>query len=66
MSTNDVEYLVVRNDEDQHSIWFAHRPLPAGWHETGFRGSKEECLANIEQVWPDITPLSVRTALGRA
>lgn len=61
----DVEHIVVKNDEEQHSIWFAHRELPAGWHPEGFRGSKQECLDHIEQVWTDITPLSVRTALSQ-
>lgn len=61
----DVEHIVVRNDEEQHSIWFADRELPAGWYPEGFRGSKQECLDHIEQVWTDITPLSVRRALAQ-
>ncbi|AXX31937.1 MbtH-like protein [Actinosynnema pretiosum subsp. pretiosum] len=57
---------MVKNDEEQHSIWFAHRELPDGWQAVGFRGSKQECLDHIDLVWTDITPLSVRRALGRA
>lgn len=56
-------YQVVVNDEEQYSIWLLDRPLPAGWRPVGVTGSKDECLAHIEAVWTDITPLSVRRAL---
>jgi MbtH protein len=55
-------YRVVRNDEEQYSIWDASNAAPAGWHDIGFTGTKAECLARIEQVWTDMRPLSVRTA----
>ena len=51
---------VVVNHEDQYSIWPAHREVPAGWREVGKQGTEEECLAYIEQVWTDLTPLSLR------
>ncbi len=53
-------YRVVRNDEEQYSIWPEERELPPGWLDVGFRGPKAECLAHIEQVWTDIRPLSLR------
>jgi len=53
-------YVVVVNDEEQYSIWAANRPLPAGWHVEGFRGSRESCLDHVEEVWTDMRPLSVR------
>jgi len=61
---DDIRYLVVVNDEEQHSIWLADRPLPPGWSVTGFTGSREECLANIGEVWTDITPRSVRERIA--
>jgi MbtH protein len=54
------EYTVVVNDEEQYSIWAADRSLPLGWRETGTRGTKEQCLAHIAEVWTDMRPLSVR------
>jgi MbtH protein len=54
------EYVVVCNHEEQYSIWPADRELPAGWKAAGKRGSKDECLAFIEQVWTDMRPLSLR------
>ncbi len=55
-------FLVVRNDEEQYSIWSADRDLPAGWQEAGFAGSREECLTHIDGVWTDMRPRSVREA----
>lgn len=53
-------YMVVVNDEDQYSVWDAGSPPPAGWHRTGFIGTRPDCLDHIEQVWTDQRPRSVR------
>lgn len=58
----DEVFAVVVNHEEQYSIWPCHRAVPAGWRETGFRGTQDACLDHIEEVWTDITPLSVRQA----
>lgn len=56
------EYLVVVNDEEQYSIWFAGRDIPDGWRAEGKHGMKAECLAYIDEVWTDMRPLSIRSA----
>ncbi len=53
-------YTVVINAEEQYSIWPAERDVPAGWREAGFEGTKDACLAHIEEVWTDMRPLSLR------
>ena len=53
-------YRVVINHEEQYSIWPQDRDNPRGWQDAGFDGSKDECLAYIEEVWTDMRPLSVR------
>ncbi|MER5374849.1 MbtH family protein [Streptomyces sp. NPDC002132] len=58
------QYLVVANDEEQYSLWETDRPVPAGWHPQGVRGSREECLAHIERVWTDMRPLSLRLSMA--
>lgn len=63
MSEN--HYKVVVNDEDQYSIWEADRPNPAGWHDVGVSGEKDECLAHIDRVWTDMRPRSLREAMDR-
>jgi MbtH protein len=55
-------FHVVVNDEEQYSVWPVGRQAPPGWESVGVIGSREDCLAHIERVWTDITPLSVRTA----
>lgn len=55
-----MDYKVLVNDEEQYSIWPATREVPAGWHEVGVSGSKEECLEHIKEVWTDMRPLSLR------
>jgi MbtH protein len=54
------EFDVVVNAEEQYSLWPSGRELPAGWRLAGFRGLKSDCLAHIDTVWTDITPLSAR------
>jgi MbtH protein len=53
-------YQVVVNEEEQYSLWKVGRQLPSGWKATGKEGSKEECLLNIEEVWKDMRPKSLR------
>ncbi|WP_017582711.1 MbtH family protein [Nocardiopsis valliformis] len=63
MSSDDRTYEVVRNHEEQYSIWLADRDVPAGWDTTGFQGDKDACLEHIAQVWTDLRPLSLRNRL---
>ena len=53
-------YKVVVNHEEQYSIWPADRENALGWNDVGKSGTKEECLAYIEEVWTDMRPLSLR------
>ena len=53
-------YDVVLNDEEQYSIWPAHKDLPAGWHKAGKTGPKQECLDYVDEVWTDMRPKSLR------
>jgi MbtH protein len=53
-------YRVVRNDEEQYSIWSADRELPLGWYAEGTQGTRQECLDHIARVWTDMRPLSLR------
>ncbi|MFE5329524.1 MbtH family protein [Embleya sp. NPDC056575] len=62
--TDQETYRVVVNDEEQHSLWPLRTDPPAGWVPTGFVGTREECTAHIDRVWPDIRPLSLRRRLA--
>ncbi|MFE1878424.1 MbtH family protein [Streptomyces diastatochromogenes] len=63
---SDEVYLVVRNDEEQYSIWRSDREMPAGWYPEGLRGSRQECLDHIGVIWTDMRPLSLRRRLAGA
>jgi MbtH protein len=73
-SSNDVAHRVVVNQRGQYSVWFVDRTLPAGWQEVAIPDgwvrdfsekngsqamtSKQQCLAYIETVWTDMTPVA--------
>ncbi|WP_436498496.1 MbtH family protein [Actinokineospora sp. HUAS TT18] len=57
---DDITYLVLINDEEQYSLWPAHREIPPGWRAEGTTGSKDECGAHVDRVWTDMRPRSLR------
>jgi uncharacterized protein YbdZ (MbtH family) len=58
-------FLVLVNDEDQHSLWPAFADIPAGWRKVFGEASRAESLAYVEAHWTDIRPKSLREALDR-
>jgi len=58
-------YKVVINDEEQYSIWPANRENAMGWKDAGKTGTKEECLAYIQEVWTDMRPKSLRDKMKK-
>jgi MbtH protein len=60
IDSDEATFLVVINDEEQYSIWLEEMDVPAGWRPTGTRGTKQECLRHIDEVWVDMRPKSVR------
>ncbi|WP_437756714.1 MbtH family protein [Sorangium sp. So ce1389] len=63
---DNLTYRVVVNHEEQYSIWAADREIPPGWRDAGKTGTKDECLAHIEQAWTDMRPLSLRQQMEQA
>lgn len=54
------QYEVVKNLEEQYSIWEKNKPCPSGWFKVGCSGEKDLCLEFIEKQWTDMRPLSLR------
>ncbi|WP_405387474.1 MbtH family NRPS accessory protein [Streptomyces sp. NBC_01102] len=52
--------FVVRNNEDQYSLWPTGREVPAGWETVGDRAPRSACLDLIAQRWTDMRPASLR------
>ena len=63
MFDDDRDYQVVRNLEDQYSIWPVGLPIPAGWEPAGPAGPRASCLAFIKDTWTDMRPRSLREAM---
>ncbi|NUP53958.1 MAG: MbtH family protein [Catenulispora sp.] len=61
----EAAYLVLVNDEGQHSLWPEFVEVPAGWREV-FRGArKADALAYVEEHWTDLRPASLAAAMAR-
>ncbi|GGU56957.1 MbtH family protein [Kitasatospora aureofaciens] len=61
----DADYLVLVNDEGQHSLWPAFAPAPAGWQPTFGPAGRQDCVDHIETTWTDIRPNSLAEAATR-
>lgn len=59
-----IEYQVLKNEQDQYSLWLAYKDVPFGWMQVLAPTSKENCLKYINQKWKDMRPKSVRDAMG--
>jgi MbtH protein len=53
-------YLVLINDEEQHSLWPSFVEVPAGWTVVHGEDSRDACLAYVEKHWTDLRPRSLR------
>lgn len=49
-------FYVVVNEENQHSLWPAFAPVPAGWTVVHGESGRAEALAYVEENWTDIRP----------
>ncbi|MEU6994727.1 MbtH family protein [Streptomyces sp. NPDC046465] len=55
----DGTYVVLVNDENQHSLWPITVDVPAGWTVTHPSDTREACLRFIEENWTDMRPRSL-------
>lgn len=49
--------LVLKNQQQQYSLWPAFRALPAGWHSVFGPQPQAECLSWLNANWRDIRPV---------
>ncbi|MEV0052039.1 MbtH family protein [Saccharopolyspora shandongensis] len=57
-------FLVLVNDEEQHSLWPEFAEIPAGWRQVFGPDAREACLDHIRANWTDLRPKSLRIAIG--
>ncbi|MFF3671277.1 MbtH family protein [Microtetraspora malaysiensis] len=68
MSTNPFEdpdgtYLVLVNDEGQHSLWPSFVDVPAGWTVVLPETDRQNALDYINDNWTDMRPQSLIAAM---
>jgi MbtH protein len=59
----DGTFLVLANDEGQHSLWPAFAEVPAGWTVVHERDSRENSLAYVNEHWTDMRPRSLAASM---
>lgn len=52
-------YLVLINDEHQHSLWPAFAEVPSGWRVVHGPTARLSCLEYINRHWTDLRPESL-------
>jgi len=52
-------FLVVVNNENQHSLWPSFLEVPAGWRTVYGPDTRQKCLDYIKTNWTDMRPKSL-------
>ncbi|PSK98144.1 MbtH protein [Murinocardiopsis flavida] len=62
----DGDFLVLVNDEGQHSLWPEFAAVPAGWQVAHSSAPRQVALDYIDRTWTDLRPASLRAAMGES
>ncbi|KAB2339842.1 MULTISPECIES: MbtH family protein [Actinomadura] len=60
----DGTYVVLTNDEGQHSLWPSFAEVPAGWTVAKTEDTRQACLDYVNDNWTDMRPKSLIEAMG--
>ncbi|MFC8665257.1 MULTISPECIES: MbtH family protein [Streptomyces] len=60
----DANYLVLKNEEGQFSLWPTFVDVPDGWESVFGEAARQACLDFIEQTWTDMRPQSLIDAMN--
>ncbi|WP_419669056.1 MbtH family protein [Streptomyces sp. 2-1] len=60
----DANYLVLRNEEGQFSLWPTFVDVPDGWELVFGEAARQACLDFIEETWTDMRPKSLIDAMN--
>jgi MbtH protein len=52
-------FLVLVNEEGQHSLWPEFIEVPAGWATAHGPDTRSACLEYVERNWTDMRPSSL-------
>ncbi|MFF8960928.1 MbtH family protein [Streptomyces sp. NPDC014894] len=59
-------FLVLVNEENQHSLWPAFADVPAGWKVVFGEDTRKACLEYINESWTDMRPKSLIDEMNKA
>ncbi|MEU3572029.1 MbtH family protein [Kitasatospora sp. NPDC036755] len=59
-------YLVLVNDEGQHSLWPAFAEVPGGWSAALGPTDRTSCLDYVTEHWQDLRPRSLVVAMSES
>jgi MbtH protein len=59
----DANYLVLVNEEGQHSMWPVFVDVPKGWEPVFGEAGRQDCLDYIQKSWTDMRPKSLIAAM---
>ncbi len=62
----DGTYLVLVNEENQHSLWPAFAEVPDGWTVAHGPDARQACLDYVEANWTDMRPASLARAMAES
>lgn len=60
----DATFLVLVNDENQHSLWPQFADVPDGWSVVHGPDTHAACLEYVERSWTDMRPKSLADAMN--
>jgi MbtH protein len=55
----NAQYLVLVNDEGQHSLWPSLTEIPGGWTERFGPAARDACMEYVRENWTDMRPRSL-------
>ncbi len=69
MTTNpfddeSAQFLVLVNDENQHSLWPVFADVPGGWRIVFGPGDRVSAVNYVEESWTDMRPKSLADAMA--
>ncbi|MEU3650031.1 MbtH family protein [Lentzea sp. NPDC034063] len=59
-------YVVLINDEGQHSLWPTFVDVPAGWTVAHPEDTRDACLQFVSDNWTDMRPRSLAEQMDGA
>ncbi|OXM59754.1 MbtH family protein [Amycolatopsis vastitatis] len=61
----NAHFVVLVNDEGQHSLWPTTVDVPRGWRTVFGPAGRRECQDYVTENWTDLRPRSLVDALNR-